>query len=139
LRVVIPHHGVSLELGDEWVADPFSPETATHGAYLRSVEHGLYLNVRAQTIAPHPLTLDGLRAFLGEQSWASPPFDVWSSTDPLAVGGSFETVGMNGEVVLEVYATDGRSVANLATPADRTVIAAATPNVRKLVRTLRFA
>jgi hypothetical protein len=139
MRVLIPGHDVSLELGSEWIADPFSSKTATHGAYLRSAEHGLYVNVRAQTIDPHPLTMEGLRAFLGEQNWASPPFDSWSATDPLAVGGSFETIGMNGEVVLEVYATDGKSVMNLATPADRALIVAVTPSVKKLLTTLRFA
>jgi hypothetical protein len=45
---------------------------------------------------------------------------------------------MGGEVVLEVFVTDGRAVANLAGPGDREVIASLTPSVKRLVGTLRF-
>ncbi len=110
------------------------------GVYLRSAVHGVYLNARAQLAGDHPLTTEGLFALLREQQWASVPFDEWVATDgPLTiVGGTFETLGMGGEVVLEVFATDGRFVANLAGPGERTVIAAVTPSVQRLARSLRF-
>lgn len=112
----------------------------SYGLYLRSTEHGVYLNVRAQGAGQHPLTREGMVAILHEQNWASAPFDEWSATDgPLTiVGGTFETVGMGGEVVLEVFVTDGRFVANLAGPGERAVIAAVIPSVQQLAGTLRF-
>ena len=68
------------------------------------------------------------------------PHGEWTTTSgPLTiVGGTFETVGMGGEVVLEVFVTDGRFVANLAGPGERAVIAAVTPSVQRLADTLRF-
>jgi hypothetical protein len=45
---------------------------------------------------------------------------------------------MGGEVVIEVFATDGRRVANLAGPGERAVITAVTPAVKRLAGTLRF-
>jgi hypothetical protein len=110
------------------------------GVYLRSAAHGVYLNVRGQSAGDHPLTTEGLFALLREQQWASAPFDAWVVAEsPLTiVGGTFETVGMGGEVVLEAFATDGRFVANLAGPGERAVISAVTPSVQRLVRSLRF-
>ncbi len=55
-----------------------------------------------------------------------------------SVGGSFETVGMGGEVVLEIFSTDGRRVANLVGPGERATIVAVTPAARRLAGTLRF-
>ena len=101
----------------------------------------MYVNVRSQDAGGHPLTKDGLLALLREQDWASPPFGEWSSTPSskvTAVGGTFETVGMGGEVVLEVFASDGLWLANLAVPGQRAVIAALVPAVRRLVNTLQF-
>jgi hypothetical protein len=45
---------------------------------------------------------------------------------------------MGGEVVLEVFVTDGRSVANLVGPGERSVIVALTPSVQRLANTVRF-
>ena len=110
------------------------------GVYLRSAAYGVYLNVRGQSAGDHPLTAEGLLALLRDQQWASAPFDAWIAADgPLTmVGGTFETVGMGGEVVIEVFATDGRFVANLAGPGERGVIAAVSPSVQRLARSLRF-
>ena len=110
------------------------------GVYLRSRVHGVYLNVRGQSVGDHPLTTEGLLAVLREQNWASAPFDEWvvASGALTIVGGTFETLGMDGEVVLEVFATDGRIAANLAGPGERAVIAAVTPSVQRLGRSLRF-
>lgn len=82
---------------------------------------------------PHPLTEAGLGALLREQNWASPPFDTWALRERALtiVAGTFETTGMHGEVVLEVYATDGTQLANLCGPAPREVIAAGTPAVQR--------
>ncbi len=125
----------------EWVADEMAPATLDQlGLFLRSAEHGVYVNVRAQGASVHPLTTEGLLQLLREQNWASVPFDEWVTTSRglIVVGGTFETVGMGGEVVLEVFVTDGRSVANLAGPGERAVIAAVTPSVQRLASTLRF-
>jgi hypothetical protein len=65
--------------------------------------------------------------------------DEWIvESGSVVVGGTFETVGMGGEVVLEIFVTDGRSVANVAGPGERAIIAAATPAVRRLASSLRF-
>jgi hypothetical protein len=45
---------------------------------------------------------------------------------------------MGGEVVLEVFVTDGHVVANLVGPGERAVIAAVTPSVQRVAGTLRF-
>ncbi len=110
------------------------------GVHARSVEHGVFMNVRSQEAGVHPLTEQGMASLLHEQAWASAPFDAWSETvgELFVAGGTFETTGMNGEVVLEVFVTDGRAVANLAGPGERTLIAAVTPAVRRLARSLRF-
>ncbi|MEO6573963.1 MAG: hypothetical protein ABIP89_09000, partial [Polyangiaceae bacterium] len=114
--------------------------SAELGIYLRSREHGVYLNVRAEEAGPTRLTVEGLLDVLREQNWASAPFDEWVVTAPplVIVGGTFETVGMGGEVVLEVFVSDGRSIANLAGPGERAVIAAATPSVQRMAQTIRF-
>jgi hypothetical protein len=141
VRIALPAHHLSVDASDEWVADEMDPRAMElHGLYLRSSKHGVYFNVRAQAVGPHPVTRDGLLAFLREQSWASAPFDEWVATSgPLTlVGGTFETVGMGGEVVLEVFVTDGHAVANLAGPGERSVIAAVTASVQRLAGTLRF-
>ncbi len=141
MRVALAAHHLSLDPGDEWLADEMAPKTLEmHGLYLRSSKHGVYINVRAQGVGLHPLTRDGLLAFLREQNCASAPFDEWVATSgPLTlVGGTFETVGMGGEVVLEVFVTDGHWVANLAGLGERSVIAAVTSAVERLAGTLRF-
>jgi len=141
MRITVPAHHLSLDPSTEWVADEMDPEAlASYGLYLRSTGHGVYFNVRAQGAGTHPLTREGLVALLREQSWASEPFDEWVTTSgPLTVvGGTFETVGMGGEVVLEVFVTDGHVVANLAGPGERGVIAAVTPSVQRLAGTIRF-
>jgi hypothetical protein len=141
VRVALPAHHLSVDAPDEWLPDEMDPKTLElHGLYLLSRKHGVYFNVRAHGIGQHPLTRDGLLALLREQSWASAPFDEWVATSgPLTlVGGTFETVGMGGEVVLEVFVTDGHRVANLAGPGERAVIAAVTPSVRDLAGALRF-
>lgn len=141
MRVALPTHHLSVDPSDEWVADEAPPETVElHGLYVRSRKHGVYFNIRAQGAGPHPLTRDGLLALLREQNWASAPFDEWVATSGTLtlVGGTFETVGMGGEVVLEVFVTDGHAVANLAGPGERTVIAAVTPAVQRLAGSIRF-
>ena len=139
MRINVPKHRFSIETSDEWVPDDLDAE-ALHGLYLRSVAFGLYMNVRAQQADGHPLTEQGLRALLDAQGWKPPPFDAWTEHvgDLTIVGGTFETEGMNGEVVLEVLVTDGRSVVNLAGPAPREIIVAATPAVRRLAATLKL-
>lgn len=141
MRVSIRHHHVSFDPLTDWVPDVMEPATeAQHGMYARSVEHGLYLNVRSQDSGGYPLSPDGLAALLHAQAWASPPFDVWSELGGTltVVGGSFETKGMGGEVVLEVFVTDGRGLVNLVAPGERAQILAMTPSVRLLARSLRF-
>lgn len=141
MRVSLPAHHVSVDPSVEWISDVMDPKTLdSHGLYLRSIEHGVYFNVRAEAAGPHPLTSEGLMAHLRDQSWASAPFDEWVATSgPLTlVGGTFETVGMGGEVVLEVYVTDGHRIANLVGPGERSVIAAVTPSVQRLAGTIRF-
>lgn len=142
MKITLPApHQLSVEPSAEWVADEMDPnDLESFGLYLRSIEHGVYVNVRAQEAGAHALTRDGLVALLREQDWASPPFDEWelTSTSLTLVGGTFETVGMGGEVVLEVFVTDGHRVANLASPGDRAVMAAVTPAVQRLARTVRF-
>lgn len=141
MRITLPEHHVSIDPSAEWVADAMEPGTVDRfGLYLRSAELGVYLNVRAQEAGGHPLTSEGLVALLREQSWASAPFDEWVATsgELTVVGGTFETTGMGGEVVLEVFVSDGRAVANLAGPGERAVIAAVTPSVQRLASTLRF-
>ena len=141
MRIDLPQHGLSLDPSTEWVADEMDPAALeSFGLYLRSVEHGVFLNVRSQEPGGQLLTKDGLMAILHEQNWASPPFDEWAFTaDALTiVGGTFETIGMGGEVVLEVFVTDGRSLVNLAGPGERAVIAALTPSAKRLASTLRL-
>jgi hypothetical protein len=141
MRIELPQHGLSLDTSIEWLPDEMDPKKLeSFGLYLRSAEHGVYLNVRSQEAGGHPLTTEGLVALLRQQGWASPPFDEWVSTAGALtiVGGSFETVGMGGEVVLEVLATDGRSLANLVGPGERAVIAALLPSVKRLASTVRF-
>jgi hypothetical protein len=141
MRITVHGQHVSIDPGTEWVADAMDPATETQlGLYLRSVEHGIYLNVRTQEAGGHPLTLEGMAALLREQAWASAPSDeVTEVADDLAIAlGTFETTGMRGEVVLEIFVTDGRTVANLAGPGERGVIASVTPAARRLARTVRF-
>ena len=143
MRITIPQHHISIEVSAEWTVDDEAERpTEIFGLYLRSVEHGLYFNVRAQRAEHHPLTAGGLLRLLREQKWASPPFDEWGDTAGLLtiVGGTFEMAGDgHGEVVLEVFATNGQRAANVAGPGDRAIIAAAVPAVQRLVRTLSFA
>lgn len=98
------------------------------------------MNVRAQGAADHPLTQDGMSALLREQAWASAPFDAWSETvgELFIAGGTFETTGMGGEVVLEIFVTNGRASANLAGPGKRAQIAAVTAAAARLARSLQF-
>ena len=141
MRITLPRHHLSFDPSTEWLPDEAEPEAAeSFGVYVRSTEHGVFFNVRSQEVGGHPLTREGLASLLREQGWASPPFDEWAFTEgPLTiVGGTFETVGMGGEVVLEVFATDGYSLANLVGPGERGVIARATPAVKRLASTLRF-
>ncbi len=141
MRVTVRDHALSFAPGSEWIADVMEPATeAQLGLYVRSVERGVYLNVRSQEAGDHALTREGMTALLRAQSWASAPFDEWSeaSGDLAIAGGTFETTGMSGEVVLEIFVTDGRAVANLAGPGERTAIAAVTASARALARTLRF-
>jgi hypothetical protein len=132
---------LSIDPASEWTADAMDPETlALHGAYFRSVAHGVYLNVRSQQAGSHPRTAEGLRTMLRAQEWASPPFDEWeaNSGSVIVVGGTFETVGMGGEVVIEIFVTDGHSIASLVGPGERAIIAAATPSAQRLASGLRF-
>jgi hypothetical protein len=141
MRLSIPSHHVSIDPTSEWIADAMDPQTVDlHGVYLRSVAYGVYLNVRSQEAGVHPRTAEGLRAMLRAQEWASPPFDEWGvdSGPVIVVGGTFKTVGMGGEVVLEIFVTDGRSVASLVGPGERAVIAAATASAQRLASSLRF-
>ena len=141
MRITLRSHHLSIDPSAEWVADEMDPSAVDRfGLYLRSAEHGVYLNVRAQEAGVHALTPEGLLGLLREQSWASGPLDEWvrSSGNLELVGGTFETTGMGGEVVLEVFVTDGRAVANLAGPGERAVMAAVIPAVQRLADTLRF-
>ena len=142
MKFKLPRLELSLDLAEEWVVDETDPKaTDTYGFYLRSVQHGVFLNVRAEDPAGHTLTKDGLLAILRQQSWASAPFDEWTLAEGaiIAIGGTFETVGMGGEVVLEVFATDGQRLVNLVGPGERKVIAALVPSVKRLVEKLRLS
>ena len=141
MRISVPQQRLSLDLSTEWQPDESDHDAlATYGLYVRSVRHGVFLNVRSQDPSGHALTTEGLVALLHEQNWASGPYDEWTDTAGALtiVGGTFETVGMGGEVVLEVFASDGRSLANLVGPGERAVIAALTPSVKRLASTLLF-
>ncbi len=142
MRISLPtNHELSIDPGTEWIVDEMDPSASEQlGIYVRSVAYGIYLNVRGQSAGEHPLTSNGMLALLREQNWASAPFDEWSAAenDLLIVGGTFETVGMNGEVVIEVFITDGRRVANFAGPAERNVARAITPSVQALAKTVAF-
>ena len=141
MRIDLPQHRLSLDPSTDWVPDEMEPEAvASFGLYLRSAAHGVFLSVRSQESGGHPLTKDGLLGLLREQNWASPPFDEWTSASEelIVVGGTFETTGMGGEVVLEIFVTDGRSLANLTGPGERAVIVALTPSARRLANTVRF-
>jgi len=140
MTITLPEHHLSIDPGTEWIPDPVEPAVSHLGLYLRSAEHGVYLNVRAQEAGGHPRSREGLLALLREQGWASVPFDEWvvTSGELTAVGGTFETEGMGGEVVLEIFVTNGEAVANLAGPGQRDVIAAVVPAAKRLVTTLRF-
>lgn len=139
MRISLPHHHLSVDPDDGWAPDAIEPGADHLGLYLRSLEHGVYLNVREQEPGRHALTTEGLLALLREQNWG-PSIDEWVATaGPLViVGGVFEAVGMGGEVVLEVFVTDGRRVANLAGPGTREVIAALRPAAERLAGTVRF-
>ena len=146
MSVRIPSQHLIVAPSAEWLIDASeaNSQRETFGTYLRSVELGLYVNVRGEAI-DQPCTLAGLLAVLRAQSWASPVFDEWSSsTDDggplIIVGGSFEmTEDKSGEVVLEAFVSDGHFVANLATPGTREVIRAATPAIQRLARTVSFS
>ena len=141
MRITVRDHHLSFDPGAAWIADAMDPATeAQLGLYVRSVEHGVYLNVRTQGAGDHALTREGMSALLREQAWGSAPFDEWSETrgDLAIAGGTFETIGMGGEVVLEIFVTDGHAVANLAGPGERALIASAAAEARRLARTLRF-
>lgn len=142
MRISLPApHLFSIDSGTAWSLDEGDPKTREQlGIYLRSLERGAYLNVRAQEAGNHPATQAGLLALLREQQWASPPFDEWmlDAIGLVVVGGSFETVGMGGEIVLEVFVTDGKRIANLAGPAERQVVRDMLESVKQLASTLRF-
>ena len=147
MRLHLPSpHNFSIDPADAWLADDQPPQhVQDFGVYLRSKAHGVFLNARTQSAGDHPLTEQGMLAFLREQNWASKPFNAWSETHTteesllFIAGGSFETVGMGGEVVLEVFATNGSSVVNFAGPGERTAILALTPSAQELARSLRFS
>jgi hypothetical protein len=139
MRVSVPKHHLSLELDDRWTPDPTQPGTEHLGLYVRSNDHGIYLNVVEYGAGDHELTQAGLLALLREQNWGA-AIDEWSATSNALtlVGGSFETAGMGGEIVLEIFVTDGHRIANLAGPGPRQVIAALRPAAERLASTIRF-
>lgn len=139
MTIRLPSHHLSVDPSDDWVPDPVTPRTEHHGLYLRSSEFGVYLNVREHVAGLHPFTEDGLRALLREQNWG-PAIDEWSASSGnlVIVGGSFEAEGMGAEIVLEVFVTDGRRIANLAGPGPRPIIRALRPAAQRLAATVRF-
>lgn len=142
MRLSLPApHSLSIDLGEDWLPDEQAADRIEDfGVNVRSKTYLIYLNLRRQTAGAHALDATGLLGFLREQNWASPPFNEWTvkSAGLVAVGGTFETVGMGGEVVTEIFATDGTSVANFAGVGERSVMVAVTPAAQALVRTLRF-
>jgi hypothetical protein len=139
MKIHLPSHHLSIEPSDDWVPDPVAPGAEHLGLYLRSNEFGVYLNVREQVAGPHPLTKEGLVALLREQNWG-PTIDEWSTSpgNLVIVGGSFEAEGMGGEVVLEVFVTDGWRIANLAGPGARPIITTLRPAAQRLAATVQF-
>jgi hypothetical protein len=139
MRISLPQHRFSVDPDENWTVDDVAPGSEHLGIYLRSTEHGVYLNVRGQEAGDHALSRDGLVALLREQNWG-PSIDEWSSTstDLVIVGGSFETTGMGGEAVVEIFVTDGHRVANLAGPGPPQVMAALRPLAARLAATVRF-
>lgn len=139
MRISLPRHRLSVEPDATWVADEIAPGTEHLGLYLRSTEYGVYLNVREQDGGTHSLSQDGLLALLREQNWGA-SIDEWATTSSalVVVGGSFEAAGLGGEIVLEVFVTDGHRVANLAGPGPREVMAALRPAAARLASTMRF-
>ncbi|HEX7669687.1 MAG TPA: hypothetical protein VF395_08900 [Polyangiaceae bacterium] len=139
MRIHVPKARLSIEPDDTWEADDIAPGSEHLGLYLRSTAHGVYLNVRGQEIGEHELSKEGLIALLREQSWG-PSIDEWSSTskDLTIVGGSFEATGMGGEIVMEIFVTDGHRVANLAGPGPRQVMEALRPAAARVAATIRF-
>lgn len=139
MRISLPQHHLSVDPDETWTADEVAPGAEHLGLYLRSLEHGVYLNVRGQEMAGHAPSKEGLVALLREQNWG-PPIDEWSSTstDLVIVGGSFETTGMGGEIVLEIFVTDGHRIANLVGPGPREIMAMLRPRALRLAATVRF-
>ena len=75
MRISVAGHGLSVDLGDEWVvcegwSDPSTQRV--HGVYLLHRD-GLQMHVRGYGLVPDGL--DALRALLPQQNWASAPFD----------------------------------------------------------------
>jgi len=139
MTLPLPSHRLSIDPGDDWDPDPIAPGTEHLGLYLRSREHGVYLNLSEYGATPHACTTDGLLAVLREQNWG-PSIDEWTavSGDLIIVGGSFEAAGLGGEIVLEIFVTDGRRMANFAGPGTRPAIAALRPAAQRLAATVRF-
>jgi hypothetical protein len=139
MRITTPDGRISVDLGDVWQADPVQPGAEHLGLYVRSIEHGIYMNVGEYTSGRRPLTAEGMRALLRDQNWGA-SIDAWNAAaEPLLIaGGSFEAEGLHGEIVIEVFVTDGRRVGNLAGPGPREVIAKLRPDVERLAATLRF-
>lgn len=142
MRLSLPApHSLSIDLGEEWLPDERAAELIEdYGVDVRSKTHLIYLNLRRHGAGDHALDAKGLLGILREQNWASAPFNEWTlkSDGLVAVGGTFDTVGMGGEVVTEIFVTDGTSVANLAGVGERSVMALVTPAAQALVKTLRF-
>jgi hypothetical protein len=139
MKISLAEHHLSVDPDDTWIPDPIEPGAEHLGLYLRSTEHGIYLNVREQAPDGHALTQEGLLELLREQTWG-PSIDEWSAAPGslVLVGGTFEATGMGGEVVLEIFLTDGHRIANLAGPGPRHDVTALRPAAERLAATVRF-
>lgn len=138
MRTSLAGNGFSIDLGGEWaVSEGWSDASLqhVHGVYLRH-RAGLQLHVRRHDgLAPR--TIEGLRAMLLEQNWASPPYaEVIVDGHPKLASALFNMLAR--DVVLEGFVTDGRGLANFAMPGPSDVVIATRPAAEMLLRSLRF-
>jgi hypothetical protein len=108
MRTSLPGCGFSMNLGGEWrVSDGWSdaPLQRLHGVYFRHGD-GLQIHV-VKHVGVVPRSIDDLKALLGQQNWASAPYDeVVVEGDPTMASALFKMLPR--DIVLEGFVTNGR-------------------------------
>lgn len=139
LRVWIAGHGLSVDLADDWVvsegwSDPKIQRG--HGVYLQHRD-GLQMNFRDYDY-PTLHSVDGVRAWLSEQNWASAPFDEVVSVGEVTIVSALFEMHPAGHVVLEGFAIAGQRVANFAMPGPREAVFGARTAAETVACSVRF-